>query len=135
MAPSNTALIAAANSTLIVNGNLDTVGEFFATNYVAHVTGQDFSGGHEVVKKFIRAYRRAFSEIEVEIEILVKAKSRIAWQRTLKAKHTGAFKGFPATGLSIVWRDMIATEFRNGLMAEDWVVTDLAEKLLLSRKR
>jgi len=29
---------------------------------------------------------------------------------------------------------MIVTEFRNGLMAEDWVVTDLAEKLLLARK-
>lgn len=134
MTLSNTATIKAANSALIVNGNLDAVGDFFATNYVAHVTGQDFSGGHEVVKKIIRAYRRSFSEIEVEIEILVKAKNRIAWQRTLKAKHTGAFKGFPATGLQIVWRDMVTTEFRDGLIAEDWVVTDLAEKLLLARK-
>lgn len=135
MARSNAATIEVANSALILNGALDTVADFFATNYVAHVTGQDLSGGHEVVKKIVRAYRRAFSEIEVEIEILVKAKNRIAWQRTLKAKHTGAFKGFPATGLSIVWRDMITTEFRDGLIAEDWVVTDLAEKLLLARKR
>jgi predicted ester cyclase len=135
MALSNTATIKAANTALIVNGNLDAVGDFFTTNYVAHVTGQDLSDGHEVVKKVVRAYRRAFSEIEVEIEILVKAKNRIAWQRTLKAKHTGAFKGFPATGRLIVWRDMITTEFRDGLMAEDWVVTDLAEKLLLARKR
>ncbi len=135
MARSNTAAIEAANSALIVNGNLDAVGDFFATDYVAHVTGQDFPDGHEVVKKIVRAYRRAFSQIEVEIEILVKAKNRIAWQRTLKAKHTGAFKGFPATGLSIIWRDMITTEFRDGLIAEDWVVTDLAEKLLLARKR
>ena len=135
MARSNTATIEAANSALIVNGNLDAVRDFFATDYVAHVTGQDFADGHEVVKKIVRAYRRAFSEIEVEIEILVKAKNRIAWQRTLKAKHTGAFKGFPATGLSIIWRDMITTEFRDGLIAEDWVVTDLAEKLLLARNR
>lgn len=134
MARSNTATIEAANTALIVNGNLDAVGDFFSTDYVAHVTGQDFSGGHDVVKKIVRAYRRAFSEIEVKIEILVKAKNRIAWQRTLKAKHTGAFKGFPATGLLIVWRDMITTEFRDGFMAEDWVVTDLAEKLLLARK-
>jgi predicted ester cyclase len=135
MARSNITTIEAANSALIVNGKLDAVGDFFTTNYVAPATGQDLSGGHEVVKKVVHAYRRAFSEIEVEIEILVKAKNRIAWQRTLKAKHTGAFKGFPATGLSIVWRDMITTEFRDGLMAEDWVVTDLAEKLLLARKR
>ena len=81
-----------------------------------------------------RTYRRAFSDIEVEIEFLVKTKDRIAWQRTLRAKQTGAFKGFPATNRIIIWRDMITSEFRDGLIAEDWVVTDLAEKLLLARK-
>ncbi len=135
MARSNTATIEAAHSALIVQGNLDAVGDFFATDYIAHVTGQDFLDGHDVVKKIVRAYRRAFSEIEVDIQFLVKAKNRIAWQRTLKATHTGAFKGFPATGRSIMWRDMITTEFRGGLIAEDWVVTDLAEKLLVARKR
>ncbi len=134
MARTNAAIIEAANATLIVNGNLDAISDFFADDYVAHVTGQDFSGGHEVVKKIVRAYQRAFSEIEVEIDILVKAKNRIAWQRTLKAQHTGPFKGFPATNRPICWRDMITTEFRNGLIAEEWVVTDLAEKLLLARK-
>lgn len=134
MARTKTAIIEAANTALIVNGNLDAIGDFFADDYVAHVTGQELFGGHEVVRKVIQSYHRAFSAIEVEIEILVKAKSRIAWQRTLSAKHTGPFKGFPATHRSIVWRDMITTEFRDGLIAEDWVVTDLAEKLLLSRK-
>lgn len=134
MARTNTAIIEAANATLIVNGNLDAVADFFASDYVAHVTGQDFSGGHEVVKKIVRAYRRAFSDIEVEIDILVKAKNRIAWQRTLRAQHTGPFKGFPATDRPIIWRDMVTTEFRDGLIAEEWVVTDLAEKLLLARK-
>jgi predicted ester cyclase len=108
--------------------------DFFTTDYVAHVTGQDFAGGHNVVKKIVQAYRRAFSNIEVEIEILVKAKNRITWQRTLRVKQTGAFKGFPATNRTIIWRDMIASEFRDGLIAEDCVVTDLAEKLLLTRR-
>ncbi len=135
MARSNIATLEAANAALIVDGNLDAVGDYFTTDYVAHVTGRDISGGHDVVKRIIREYRRAFSEIEIDIEILVKAKNRIAWQRTLTALHTGAFKGFPATRRPIVWRDMVATEFRDGLIAEDWVITDLAEKLLLARKQ
>ncbi len=135
MERSKTATIEAANKTLIVNGNLDAVGDFFATDYVAHVTGQDVTGGHDVVKKIVQAYRKAFSELEVDVEILVESENRIAWQRTLKARHTGAYKGFPATGLPIVWRDMVTSEFRDGLIAQDWVVTDLAEKLLLGRKR
>jgi predicted ester cyclase len=134
VARTNQATIEAANSALIVNGRLDEVADFFAADYVAHVTGQDFSGGHDVVKKIVRTYRRAFSDISVEIDILVKTKKRIAWQRTLKAKHTGPFKGFPATNRQIIWRDMITSEFHDGLIAEEWVVTDLAEKLLLARK-
>jgi predicted ester cyclase len=134
VARTNTSTIEAANSALIVNGDLHQVSDFFASDYVAHVTGKDFTGGHDVVKEIVRTYRRAFSDIEVEIEFLVKAKNRIAWQRTLRAKQTGAFKGFPATNRIIIWRDMITSEFRDGLIAEDWVVTDLAEKLLLARK-
>lgn len=134
MARTNVAMIEAANSALIVNGNLNEVADFFTADYVAHVTGQDFVGGHDVVRKIVRAYRRAFSDIEAEVEILVKAKNRIAWQRTLRGKQTGAFKGFPATNRMVIWRDMIVSEFRDGFIAEDWVVTDLAEKLLLARK-
>jgi predicted ester cyclase len=134
MARTHTAIIEAANAAVIVSGNLDAIGDYFAPNYIAHVSGQDLPGGHEVVKKVVRAYRRAFSAIEVKVDILVKGKNRIAWQRTLTARQTGPFKGFPATDRSIRWRDMITTEFRNGLISEEWVVTDLAETLLLARK-
>lgn len=130
----NIEIIEAANASLIVNGDLDAVSDYFATDYIAHFTGHDFSDGYDVVKKIVQTYHRAFSEIEVEVTILVESKNRIAWQRTLRAKHTGPFKGFPATNRPIMWRDMIATEFRDGLIAEEWVVTDLAEKLLLGRK-
>jgi hypothetical protein len=37
--------------------------------------------------------------------------------------------------LDIVWSDMVASRFRDHLIAEDRVITDLAERLLLVRKR
>jgi predicted ester cyclase len=80
-------------------------------------------------------YRRAFPDAEVEVEILAESKDRVAWQRTLRATHQGSFKGFPATGRPIVWRDMVVSRFRDGLIAEDWLIPDLAERLLLGRKR
>jgi predicted ester cyclase len=135
MAKTLASTIEAANMALIVQGNLDAVGEYFTADYVAHFTEQVLAGGHRVVQKVVSTYRRAFSEIQVDIEILVKGKNRIAWQRTMRAIHCGAFQGFPATGRPIVWRDMITSEFRDGLIAEDWVITDLAERLLLARKR
>jgi steroid delta-isomerase-like uncharacterized protein len=135
MTQSLTAQIQAANSELMVKGNLDTIGEFFTPDYVVHLTDQDMTGGHAAIRKILGQYRRAFPDLQVEIEILVKAKDRVAWQRTLRATHQGNFRGFPATGRRMVWRDMVTSRFRDGLIVEDWLVTDLAERLLLARKQ
>jgi steroid delta-isomerase-like uncharacterized protein len=127
--------IKAANAALITDGDLDAVGEFFAPDYVAHLTDQDMTGGHEAIRSFVGTLRRAFADLQVEVEILVEGEDRVAWQRTLRGVHQGDFKGFPATGRQVVWRDMVTSRFRDGLISEDWPITDLAERLLVARKR
>lgn len=127
--------IQAANSTLIADGKLDAIGEFFTPDYVAHATDHDAALGHDGVRSVLGTYQRAFPHLQVEVEILVERGDRVAWQRTLRGTHDGPFKGFPASGREIVWRDMVTSRFRDGLIAEEWFVTDLAERLLLSRKK
>lgn len=126
--------IRAANTALIVNGDLDAVGEFFAPDYVAHGTDQDMAD-QNAIRGFLRTLQRGFPNLKVKVEILVEGKDRVAWQRTLRGGHRGDYKGFPASGRQIVWRDMVTSRFRNGLIVEDWVITDLAERLLLARKQ
>ncbi len=127
--------IQAANATIIANGNLDAIGDFFTPDYVAHLTDRDMEGGHDAIRRFLGILRRAFPDLQVEVEVLLEGENRVAWQRTLRGTHQGDFMGFPGTGRQIVWRDMFTSQFRDGLIAEDWVVTDLAERLLLARKR
>lgn len=122
--------IQAANTALIGSSDLQAIPTFFTPDYVAHVTDDDMVLGHEGVRKVLEMYRRAFPDLKAEVEILVEAKDRVAWQRTLRATHRGDFRGFPATGKQIVWRDMVTSRFANGLIAEDWFITDLAERLL-----
>jgi predicted ester cyclase len=129
------AKIRAANFALLINSNLDAVGEFFTSDYVAHLTDHDVTGGHDVIRNILDSYRSAFEDLQIDVEILVEGKDRVAWQRTLRATHVGDFKGFPTTGRQVVWRDMVTSRFRDSLIAEDWVITDLAERLLLARKR
>lgn len=127
--------IRSANQALIAKGEHDAVPEFFSPDYVAHLTDQNVAGGHQLVRTLLELYQRAFPEPKVEVEILLEGEDRIAWQRTLRAKHQGAFKGFPASGREVVWRDVVISRFHEGLIVEEWVVSDLAERLLLSRKK
>jgi steroid delta-isomerase-like uncharacterized protein len=127
--------ISVANSTLLVDGNLTAVTDFFGPGYIAHATDREIRGGPDAVRRFVESYRRAFSDLEVDVQILVESTDRVAWQRTLRGTHRAAYKGFPATGGKIVWRDMATSRFEDGLIAEDWVISDLAEQLLRARHR
>jgi steroid delta-isomerase-like uncharacterized protein len=124
-----------ANAVLFVDGALNEIERFFSPDYVAHLTEQKMTGGHDSIRKVLSSIRKSFPDLKVEVEILVEGVNRVAWQRTLQGTHQAAFKGFPGSGRSIVWRDMVTSHFRDGLIVEEWVVTDLAERLLLSRKK
>lgn len=129
------AKIEAANTALMERGEIEAVAKYFAPDYVAHLTETDMVGGHAAIRAVMALYRRAFPDMQVRIDILATEKNRIAWQRTVRATHQAGFKGFPATGRPLVWRDMVTSRFRDGKIAEEWVISDLAERLLLARKR
>ncbi|MEC5397085.1 ester cyclase [Uliginosibacterium sp. H1] len=135
MSRSPASLVHAANQALIVEGRLDAINEFFSPDYVAHFTGSDLAGGHDAVRRVITAIRNAFSDITLEVDVLVESGDRIAWLRTASGTQTGSFKGFPASDKKLRWCDMVTSEIRDGLIVQEWVVTDLAEQLLLARKR
>jgi steroid delta-isomerase-like uncharacterized protein len=134
MSQSLASKIEAANRLLITEGKVDTIDGFFAANYVAHGTDHKMEGRGSI-RKFVRDLRQGFPDIEVEVEILVEATDRVAWQRTLRGSHRGSFRGFPATDRRLVWRDMVTSRFRDGRIVEDWVITDVVECLLRARKR
>ena len=127
--------ILAANQALFVDGDLDAVERHFDPTYHVHLTDRDLAGGHDLVRKGVGMVRRAFPELAVEVEVLVEAGDRVAWQRTLRCVQRGPYAGFPASDREVVWRDMVTSVFRDGRIAEEWIVSDLAEQLLTSRKR
>ena len=109
--------IHAANAILLERGALASIGDFFTPDYRIHLTSAEMTGGHDLVRKALSLYRSAFPDIRIEVEILVEASDRVAWQRTIRATHTGKFKGFPATGLPMVWREMVTSRFQDDLIS------------------
>lgn len=127
-------VIEAATSQVLAAGGVEAIGKFFAKDYVVHVTDQDIQGGHELIRSVVSMYRKAFSDLSAEVVVFLESVDTVAWRRTIRAKQTGPFKGFPATGLPIVWQELVITRVVDSRVAEEWIVTDLAERLLLSRK-
>ena len=124
-----------ANTRLLVDADLSAVEAFFTPGYRVHLTGRELTGGHAVVRRILGALHSAFDELTVEVEVLTAAGDRIAWQRTIRGVHRERYKGFPGTGRRLVWRDMATSRFEGDRIAEEWVISDLAEQLLLARKR
>ena len=119
-----------ATNEIIGKGNLDVVGDVFATTYLAHL-GEKEAKGPQFVKWLVGQLRNAFPDLEiVEIKPLIQEENTIAWRRTLSGTHEMELMGIPPRGRKVGWRDMLVTRFDGEKIAEDWVVSDLAGGLL-----
>ena len=128
-------IIEEANGSLISDGELNAIGDYFTHDYKVHITDRVLKGGHKLVRDTLSELQKGFPDMQVDLEILVEGEDRVAWQRTFRGTHKGKFKGFPASGLNIVWRDMVTSHFHDERIGEEWVITDLAEQLLVSNRQ
>ncbi|MGH1365621.1 MAG: ester cyclase [Calditrichia bacterium] len=116
---------------LIEQGNLETIDEVFAADYVAHAAGKEFSG-HSFLKRFTKQLRKAIPDIRaVEIKFFAVEGDTIAWQRTMEGTHKVKMQGIPASGKKFKWVEMVVTRFKNEKIAEEWVVSELMGEMLL----
>lgn len=134
MQPTPAHCIEAATEALFVRGEMAAVEAYFSPDYIVHLTGEDKVPGHAGLRSVLSLYQRAFSGLRVEVVILAQEGERVSWQRTFRGVHQAAFKGFPGSGRELVWRDVGTSVIRAGVIVEEWVLTDLAERLLLARK-
>ena len=118
--------IRAANDVLLNQGDLGSIGEFFAASYVSHGRAGSASG-HEAISGFLTALRTAFPDLVVETEVLNTADNVVTWLRTSRGTHQGDFMGVSATGQELTWQTMIVTRYEGELIAEEWAVSDLGE--------
>ncbi|MCB9898126.1 MAG: ester cyclase [Planctomycetes bacterium] len=124
-----------ANDALLVQGDLGAVDAFFTSDYVAHA-GDKAHRGTAFVRRFVKQLRTAIPDLRVvDVEVLVQAGAKITWRRTLRGTHAAALSGLPPSGKKLTWTDLIVSRFEDGRIAEDWVASDLAEKMLAKLPR
>ena len=68
--------------------------------------------------------RKAFLDMQVEVEHLVADEDNVAFAYTLTGTHKGDFMGIDGTGTPIKIRGMQISRFKDGKMVERWGSSD-----------
>ena len=104
-------------------GNLGTVDELLATDYVLNDPGQ-MVRGPEGFKAYVSAFRAAFPDMKATIEDQIAGDDRVAMRFTVQATHTGEFQGIPPTGKQVIMSGIDIQRIVDGKIVENWVNLD-----------
>ena len=82
--------------------------------------------GRETWRQGVEVMRSGFPDITVHIEDVLAAHDKVALRLRLRGTHLGEFMGFPATGRTIEFVSHEFYRFADGLIAEEWICSDMA---------
>jgi steroid delta-isomerase-like uncharacterized protein len=85
--------------------------------------------GREAWRHNFELMKRAFPDVQAHIEDIFAAQDKVAVRLRIRGTHSGEFLGIPATGRTV---DYVSHEFyrvAGGLIAEEWICSDLATLL------
>lgn len=82
--------------------------------------------GHEGFSEYVTSIHAALSDYSCQILSLVQEDDQIAARMRFSGKHTGEFLGFSPTQKPVSWMGSAFFTFEDGLIADLWVLGDLA---------
>jgi steroid delta-isomerase-like uncharacterized protein len=104
--------------------NLDAWREIIVPDYQLHFAGDPKPMSLEEHIQANKSMPAAFPDLRHTIEDIVAQGDRAVFRVTLHGTHQGTFMGIPATGKAIQYTAMGMARFRDGKIAEMWMVAD-----------
>jgi steroid delta-isomerase-like uncharacterized protein len=120
--------IALVRSTLDAfnEGDLDTCVALMGPDFVMNLAGLPPMRGPDVWRQGADVIRTGFPDLHARIDDLVAEGDRVAARLTFRGTHQGEFLGVPATGRTVEYVSHEFYRFVDGLVAEEWICSDLA---------
>lgn len=85
--------------------------------------------GREVWRQGFEMMKHAFPDLEAHIEDIFAAQDKVAVRLRFRGTHSGEFLGFRATGRTIEYVSHEFYRIADGLVAEEWICSDMATLL------
>ena len=104
----------------VVTGHLEGIRDVVAADCVDHDPAKGQVPGPEGFIFFFGQFRKAFPDLNVNLDHLVQDDDNVAFAYTITGTHKGDLSGIPATGKSIKVRGMQIGRFKDGKLVERW---------------
>jgi steroid delta-isomerase-like uncharacterized protein len=108
------------------HGDLGAVPDLLASEFWFRASLGAEMRGHEPFKEYVRSIRTALDDYRCEILACVTEGDKAFAQMRFSGRHVGSFRGYAPTGQAVHWLGAALFRFQDGLIAELWVLGDLA---------
>ena len=120
----NKAIVGRFIDEALSQGNLDTVDELVAADFVHYASGKIDVEGTEQYKGFITMQRTAFPDLVVTVEDMIAEADKVAVRSTYSGTHLGGFIGIAPTGVHVTFTGICIFRIASGMIAEIWTEYD-----------
>ena len=125
MSEENKAVVRRAFEEVANGGDMTTVDEIIAPEYLRHdLAGGPDAAGPEGVKRLIAGLRAAFPDIKTTIEDIFSDGEKVVVRFTVRGTHSGPFQGMAPTGREATWRGVNIYRVSGGRIRETWQLAD-----------
>ena len=128
----NKALVLEQVEHVVNNNDLDALDKRQHPRFVAHGLGKK-AGGGDAMKHLIRTWKTAFPDWKDEVLDIIAEDDKVVIRLKASGTHTGELFGIPPTGEAVSWSMMETVRIEDGLIIEQWGVSDFG--LVVDRLR
>jgi len=108
------------------DGNLDAAAELLTPEFSFRGSLGNEMRGREPFNSYVRSVRAALADYHCEILSCVAEANHAFAKMCFSGRHVAAFRGYEPTGKIIRWLGAALFRFEDSMIAELWVLGDLA---------
>lgn len=107
-------------------GHYDIIDELVADDFIMHEPTQPTEiRGREGLKQYIAAFREAFPDMKMSVDMEVAEGDMVSRRTTLTGTHRGPLAGIPATGKEVSTWALSIDRLRDGKIVETYLTYDV----------